>query len=206
MIQIENLSISFKEEKVLQNFNLKVQPGEKLAITGESGIGKTTLLNILAGFEPGFQGKVRVNGIELSADTILQIRQLIAWLPQETALEFETVKELLLAPFEFDANKDKRPTREEYTVLLKEFGMNTAILSKRTKDISGGQKQRVLLASCLLLKKSILLIDEPTSALDPRVKRQVVDYVLSQKDLTVIAVTHDKYWSEQSDKIINLGK
>ena len=71
-------------------------------------------------------------------------------------------------------------------------------------EISGGQKQRVILASCLLLNKPLLLIDEPTSALDNAVKEKVADYILKQSDITVIAVTHDHYWKENSDNVLHL--
>ena len=65
-------------------------------------------------------------------------------------------------------------------------------------------KQRIILLSCLLLKKPLLLLDEPTSALDENVKKIVTDYILSIKDLTVIASTHDEYWIKNSDKVIEL--
>jgi len=71
-------------------------------------------------------------------------------------------------------------------------------------EISGGQKQRILLASALLLKKNILIIDEPTSALDEKNKKLITDIILNQKDLSVIAVSHDPYWIKNSNKIIDL--
>jgi len=135
----------------------------------------------LAGFIPDFSGDIAVNDIPLNAHNINEIRKLIAWLPQETALNFKSVKELFYAPF---VSKD--------------------LLSKENKDISGGQRQRIILASCLLLNKPILLLDEPTSALDEKIKRKIADYIFNKNNLTVVAATHDSYWIKNSDLEIKL--
>lgn len=128
----------------------------------------------------------------------------MAWLPQDTSLKLKTTEELLYAPFEFLLNKYNIPTNLEIFEIFKEFDLSENLLTKKLKEISGGQKQRIILASCLLLKKPLLLIDEPTSALDEHIKKKVTDYILNKKDLTVIAATHDDYWIEHSDKVIHL--
>lgn len=96
------------------------------------------------------------------------------------------------------------PTKEQVTNIFDAFYLSEELLSKNVKEISGGQKQRVILASCMLLNKPLLLIDEPTSALDVAVKKKITDYILEQKELTVIAVTHDDYWIERSDNVIEI--
>ena len=204
MIIINNLNISFEDEVVHHNFSLSVKRGEKLAITGESGRGKTTLLNVLVGFIPHYEGEVVVDKIVLSPKTVCKIRERVAWLPQDTSLNLESVKELFFAPFKFALNREKTPTKEQVTNIFDAFDLSEELLSKNVKEISGGQKQRVILASCMLLNKPLLLIDEPTSALDVAVKRKITDYILEQKELTVIAVTHDDYWIEKSDNVIEI--
>jgi len=205
MIKINNLYINFQTEIIYNDFSLIINKGEKVAITGRSGMGKSTLLNLLAGFIPEFKGQVSINNLTLNHKTINEIRKLIAWLPQEITLKFNTVNELFFAPFEFDLNKNKKPSKQEISELFNTFELSTNLLSKDLKEISGGQKQRIVLASCLLLNKPILLIDEPTSALDNSIKEKVADYIFNKKDLTVIAVTHDNYWAENSDKVVHLG-
>lgn len=202
MVNINNLNISFGNELIHKDFSLLVKKGEKLAITGESGKGKTTLLNLLAGFIPDYEGEISVDGIVLNAKSVYEIRSKIAWLPQNTSLNLGSVKELLLAPFEFAQNKDNRPTKEDIATIFYAFDLSDALLSKKVSEISGGQKQRIILASCLLLQKPLLLIDEPTSALDQAIKHKVANYILKNRALTVIAVTHDDYWIENSDKVI----
>ncbi len=204
MIEIKNLNISFNDEVIFNNFSLSLKKGEKLALTGKSGKGKSTLLNLLGGFIPNFGGEVLVNGIVLNRQNINEIRKLTAWLPQEFAFNFKTVNELLFAPFNFMLNRENRPDKEQVLKMLDSFEISETLLTKKVKEISGGQKQRIILASCMLLQKPILLFDEPTSALDESIKQRVSDYILNKKDLTVIAASHDKYWIENSDLVIQL--
>ncbi|NOZ36384.1 MAG: ATP-binding cassette domain-containing protein [Chlorobi bacterium] len=204
MIEISHLNLYFSNENIFNNFSLFIKRGEKIALTGESGKGKTTLLNLLAGFIPDYKGIVNVFGKSLNAENVSEIRKDIAWLPQDTSLAVKTVKELFYAPFEFEANKKMKPENNKLTEIFKEFELSEKLLDKKINEISGGQKQRIMLASCFLLKKSLLLIDEPTSALDEKVKKKITDYILNQKNLTVVAATHDDYWIKKSDKIVEL--
>ncbi|NLA62999.1 MAG: ATP-binding cassette domain-containing protein [Bacteroidales bacterium] len=128
----------------------------------------------------------------------------MAWLPQDTSLNIGSVEELLLAPFGFLQNKENKPTKEAIAAIFRAFDISEELLSKKVSEISGGQKQRVILASCMLLNKPLLLIDEPTSALDNAVKEKVANYILKQDDITVIAVTHDHYWIENSDTVLHI--
>lgn len=204
MVNINNLNISFGNEVVHKNFSLSVKRGHKLAITGESGRGKTTLLNVLGGFITHYEGDVSVDGIVLSSKTVYEIRSKMAWLPQDTSLNIGSVEELLLAPFGFLQNKENKPTKEAIADIFRAFDLSEELLSKKVSESSGGQKQRVILASCMLLNKPLLLIDEPTSALDNAVKEKVANYILKQDDITVIAVTHDHYWIENSDTVLHI--
>ena len=204
MVTINNLNISFGNEVVHKDFSLSVKKGEKLAITGEPGKGKTTLLNVLAGFIPNYEGEISVDGIGLNSKTVNEIRAKMAWLPQDTTLTLESVEELFFAPFEFVQNKAEKPTKEEIEAIFKAFNLSVELLTKKVNEVSGGQKQRIILASCLLLNKPLLLIDEPTSALDQAVKERVTNYILNKKELTVIAVTHDEYWIGNSDDVLEI--
>jgi len=204
MIEISHLSLNFKNEIIFNDFSLIINKGEKIAFTGESGKGKTTFLNILAGFIPDYNGNISIFGQELNAENISEIRKNIAWLPQDISLSVKTVRELFFEPFEFVLNKNLKPSPEKVSQIFSEFELSEDLLNKKTNEISGGQKQRIILASCLLLKKPLLLVDEPTSALDEKIKHKITDYILNKKELTVIAATHDDYWIKSSDKVIEL--
>ncbi len=206
MIQIQNLFITFGNEHIYEDFSLNIKKGEKIAISGESGKGKSTFLNLLTGFISDFEGDVFVDGLELNPKNIYNIRKKYAWLPQETALNMQSVKDLFFTPFNFSLNKEKRPEQKQIDDIFTAFSLDESILDKKVKEISGGQKQRVLLASCVLQKKAILLLDEPSSALDKRIKKRVTDHILGLKNTTIIAVTHDEYWMKCSDKVISLDK
>jgi len=128
----------------------------------------------------------------------------VSFLPQNTFIEAENVKELLLAPFNFKINKKNLPSLKKIEMILDIFNLEEDILSKKINEISGGQKQRILTASSLLLNKPIFFADEPTSALDLETKIKITDYIMSNKNLTVIASTHDEYWIKKSDRIIEI--
>ena len=204
MIQIEHLSLSFQDQKIFEDFSYFIKPGEKVAITGKSGRGKSSLLNVILGFIPAYKGKILVDGLLLRPSTVRQIRKRTAWLPQDTSLNSTTVKEMLFTPFEFSGNKKLRPREDDVSVLFNKFQLDTELLEKKVKEISGGQKQRILLVSSLLMKKPILILDEPTSALDDTIKKIVTDHILQTENVTVLASVHDEYWINKSDKIIEL--
>lgn len=202
-IECRNLSFSFSDTVVFENFNWKVNAGEKVALTGPSGRGKSTLLNLLVGFLPQHSGQIYVGGMALTPDNIHSIRQQIAWLPQETALHFETAKEAFFSVFNFRANQQFFPSKTEINKLFDIFELKPAVLEKKFSELSGGQRQRLMVASVLLSRKPIIILDEPNSALDERLKKIVTDRVLSCP-ATIIASVHDPYWMNRSNKIKEL--
>ena len=204
IIQVKNIKVAYGSQIVIENLSFDIEKGQKVAITGESGKGKSTLLNVMAGFTPFQNGEILMFDKALDETNIGFIRQQMAWLPQETSLQFDSVQEMIYAPFEFAANSSNKPTSEQVNEVFENLSLPLELLQKTPATISGGQRQRILLASSLLLKKPLLITDEPTSALDEVNRQRITDYVLSHKDLTVIASTHDKYWMEKSDKIIAL--
>jgi ABC-type bacteriocin/lantibiotic exporter with double-glycine peptidase domain len=204
IISVNNISIVYDNKNIISNLSFQLNRGEKVAITGESGRGKTTLLNAITGFVQLSRGEIFWSDKKLEPENITEIRSNIAWLPQETALYFNNISEIIYTPFTFKSNKVNYPTTSMINQMFSEFNLSPDIINKKIDEISGGQKQRILLATALLLKKPILIIDEPTSNLDENNKKRITDYVLSQKNLTVIAASHDPYWIEKTDRIISL--
>lgn len=201
MVNIENLSISYEYE-VIKNFNLEVKKGEKIGLSGPSGVGKSTILHALLGFVEPTKGEIWINQLNLSSSTIKQIRKTIGWLPQELSLRFETVNELFYFPFSFQENKKQYPHSSEVHNTLNMLKLEKSILSKKTDEISGGQKQRIVLASQLLLKKSILLMDEPSSALDIESQELLLQLIRDFPQLTIISASHNQHWLKQMDRVI----
>ena len=204
IISVNNISISYEENEVIKNLSFQVEKGDKVVITGESGRGKSTILNALLGFIKISSGDIFLFDDKLSSENISKIRSKISWLPQETALHFDSVHDIIYSLFSLKINKQNAPSNTEVNRILNDLNISPNLLNKEMDEISGGQKQRILLAGALLLKKDLLIIDEPTSDLDEKNKKQITNFILSQKDLTVIAVSHDAYWIEKSNKIIAL--
>ena len=99
MLHINNACIAFGTEVLFSGFNMKLERGETACIVGQSGCGKTSLLNAVMGFVPLKEGSVRVGETLLDRSTIDSVRRQIAWIPQELALPFEWVKEMVALPF-----------------------------------------------------------------------------------------------------------
>lgn len=206
MITVENISVSFDNEKIFDDFSFSLIKGQKIAISGASGMGKSTLLNVILGFVPIEKGVISVNNIVHSSETIKQIRQNVAWLPQDLHLKLDSVHDLLFLPFSFALNRNNKPSDNEVEKMLEELLLEKSILRKKLDEISGGQKQRVALASQLLLKKPLLLLDEPSSALDDVAQEAVLKIISQNKELSVLSVSHNKKWLEKMDEVINLTK
>ena len=188
LIKINKLSKSFQDKKVLNEVSFHVQKGSFFAITGKSGCGKTTLLNILGKLEDPDSGEIIIDGKKLN-----EIRQKeyfandVAFLFQNFALiERKTVKQNLTII--------RKGARTEVTIeeALRKVGLEDKENCKVYK-LSGGEQQRVALARVMMKKSKMILADEPTGSLDVENADLVMDVLRELVDhgKTVIMVTHD---------------
>ncbi len=204
IFEVENLSLSFSKQKVFENLSFFIEENKNYTIKGESGSGKTTLLNILMGFIKPDSGVTKFKDEKINGRNISQIRSVISWVPQDLNLNLESVRDLLFFPFNFKNNRNLKPVEDEIKSICDKFGLKNGILNKSLREISGGEKQRIVLASVILLKRKIIILDEPTASLDRESKRKIRDYLLTQKELTVISSSHDQEWIESSEQILDL--
>ena len=205
MIQFNNTYFEYDEKPLISGFSVNIARGEKVVIYGPSGSGKSTLVHAILGFVQATQGEIIVNNLPLSPDTITEIRQLTSWLPQDISLPYNTVRDMVLAPFEFKANHLRKPSDQEILAEFDKLGLEHNLLEKGITEISGGQKQRILLLTTVLLRKPILLLDEPTSALDAQSVDLVINYLKSLTDTTIIAISHDQKLINALDTKIKIG-
>ena len=206
MLHIENICIAFGTEVLVSGFNMKLERGETACIVGQSGCGKTSLLNAVMGFVPLKEGTIKVGDTLLDKSTIDIIRRQIAWIPQELALPFEWVKEMVALPFDLKINRSVPFSEERLYEYFDELGLEHDLYTKRVNEVSGGQRQRIMLAVAAMLNKPLIIIDEPTSALDAGSTDKVLAFFRRQaeKGAAVLAVSHDKDFASGCHYLIEL--
>jgi putative ABC transport system ATP-binding protein len=197
------MTLNVAQQTLLEETSLLVAPGDKVVIRGASGSGKSSLLKSVAGAIPLEGGSVRVNGDELSAETLASIRSHIAFIGQEPVLGAESVRDALLLPFTFKAHRGNQPDEGRIAELLGRLKLPPGILGKESKRISGGEKQRIAIARALLLNKRIFLADEVTSALDPESKAAVMGE-LFRPGTTLLSVSHDPDWLGGCNRVVEI--
>jgi len=203
MIEFRNITLKIHQQTLLEDTSLLLADDDKVVLRGSSGCGKSSLLKSAIGAIPLSAGSVRLDELELSAETVMEIRSRIAFIGQEPLLGAEKVREALLLPFDFKAHRDHRPTEERITELLHRLHLPNDILEKPCARISGGEKQRIAIARALLLGKTLFLADEITSALDPESRQAVMDE-LFRPGITLLSVSHDPDWIARGNRVVEI--
>ena len=208
MIKIEHLTKSFGERIVFQDINLQFAAGKVYALIGNSGCGKTTLLNILAKLEPYDKGSISYRGQELKQIKSHHFfKNELGYLFQNFGLlENETVAaNLELGLIGQKWTKQEKKQREEE--VLEKVGLNYLTLDQKIYELSGGEAQRVALAKVILKDPPLILADELTAALDPETSQEIMNLLLSLKkpDRLMIIATHNPAIWEKADEVIRLN-
>ena len=206
MLQIDNACIAFGDEELFSGFCMQLHKGETACIAGESGRGKTSLLNAVMGFVPLRKGTITVGDFELTRNTIDTIRRQIAWIPQELALPMEWVKEMVQLPFNLKANRNPPFSLDKLFACFDELGLEEELYDKRVNEISGGQRQRIMIAVATLMQKPLLIVDEPTSALDSDSTDKVLAFFRKRmrEGSAILAVSHDQGFAQGCNQMITL--
>lgn len=206
MLIVDDISICFGDECVLNHFSCHVKKGDFACITGASGCGKTSLLKAFIGLTPLAEGSVRVGEYVLNEKTCNIVRKNTIYLPQELSFPSEMVGELVSQTLRLGKVKNVQLSTSLLRENLQKLALEEDLLNKRVSEISGGQRQRVMLATLALLDKDIWLLDEPTAALDEASRDCVIDFLLEQqrRGKTIVAVSHDACFASQCSTIIPL--
>lgn len=197
-------------ELVLKNISFKINKGEKVAIVGESGCGKTTLTKLLLKFYQAEKGEVLVDGKELSLVSTNEIRDKISYIDQNTFLFSDTVKKnLTFGNEELNDEHIKdacNAAKADEFIQELPFGYDT-FLDENGKNLSGGQRQRLAIARALLRKPKLIIFDEATSNLDTITESAIKDTIFDlNKELTCIIIAHRLSTIKNCDKIIVMDK
>jgi len=195
----------------LRGVDLRVAPGEFVAVVGKSGSGKSTLLNLVAGIDRPSAGEVRVAGTALQA---LDESRLAAWRGRNVGVVFQffqllptlTALENVALPMDLCGTRPPREARERALALLEQMGIADQA-AKLPSALSGGQQQRAAIARALANDPPVLVADEPTGNLDSRTAESVLEILAATagKGRSVLMVTHERDVAGLVDRVVTLA-
>jgi len=207
MIQFHGVHKWFKKLHVLNGIDLQVKQGEVVVVCGPSGSGKSTLIRTINQLEPINEGRLVVDGMDLSSkETDLnKLRAEVGFVFQQFNLypHLSVLNNITLAPIKI-RKTPKSEAEEQAMTLLERVGLAMKRDSYPTQ-LSGGQQQRVAIARALAMKPRIMLFDEPTSALDPEMIGEVLSVMqgLAKTGMTMVVVTHEMGFArEVADRVV----
>ncbi len=200
-VEIAGLNKWYGDFHVLRDIDLIVGRGERIVICGPSGSGKSTLIRCINGLEEHQQGRIVVDGIELTRDlaAIENVRRHVGMVFQHFNLfsHLTVLENCTLAPIHV-----RKLPKGEAEDLARQYLERVRIADQAHKypaQLSGGEQQRVAIARALCMSPSIMLFDEPTSALDPEMVKEVLDTIigLAEEGMTMLCVTHEMGFARQ---------
>lgn len=192
----------------LQKVDLSVEKGEFVAIVGASGSGKSTLLHILGSVDKPTEGKVIIEGTDISTlnqtGTAIFRRRKVGLVYQfYNLIPTLTIRKNILMPLLLDK---KKPNQEYFEQVVSSLGIADK-LESLPNQLSGGQQQRAAIARSLIYRPALLLADEPTGNLDQKNSREIIDMLkLSNRNLkqTILLITHDEKIALEADRIVTI--
>ena len=207
IITFDKVNKWFAQFHVLRDIDLEVAQGERIVICGPSGSGKSTLIRCINRLEEHQQGRLVVDGVELSDDVkaIEAVRRKVGLVFQQFNLfpHLTVLENLTLAPMWVTSVPQKEAEERAMAQLTRVRIAEQA--HKYPMQLSGGQQQRVAIARALCLTPKIMLFDEPTSALDPEMIKEVLDVIieLARQGMTMICVSHEMGFAKSvADRVI----
>lgn len=212
VLRLENLSKRYRHDRpaIFERLELELRRGEYLAIMGESGVGKSTLLNLLAGLDQPDSGHVWLEGADLSvmdddAKTLLRRRSVGFVFQAFHVLPYLTVEQNVALPLELLAVAEPERTLRT-TQMLDAVGI-AALARRYPRELSGGEVQRIAIARALVHRPRLVLADEPTGNLDPRSAAQTLALLRAQVKANAgagILITHSRTAADTADRILVL--
>tara|TARA_A100001035_G_C27699485_1_gene461752 strand:+ start:166 stop:903 length:738 start_codon:yes stop_codon:yes gene_type:complete len=200
-IKINNISYSYgKRDKLLNNFSLKVNKGERILIKGKSGLGKTTLINIICSLIKPSIGEIIIDGKVLGKSIDYSVwRRQIGLVKQKTFLKNGKIINLILGE---TGNRETKRSLKKAKYFAKLACIDDFIeklpngyfeyIDEDGKTLSGGQMQRIAIANALSLDPALLILDESTSGVDKETESQIFKNLFELNQLTIIAISHSK--------------
>ena len=207
-IEFQNVTFGYEKNKpVLKNFNLVINKGEKIALVGKTGAGKTTIVNLLMGFYDDYEGKILIDGVSIRDIDKKSYRKLISMVLQDTWLFEGTLKDNIVFDSKITINKLESILAKSKILHMIEGlpGELNFEINEETNNISAGEKQLLTIARALVADPQILILDEATSNVDTRLE-YLINHSMSNltKDRTSLVIAHRLSTIIESDKIVVL--
>ncbi len=210
-LHITNLAKRYGDSVVFQNVTLSVAPGEFVAIVGESGVGKSTLLNCMAGLDSWDEGMISLNGADLGSmsddDRALLRREHVGFVFQAFhVLPHLDVAQNVALPLLLLGQHGNAKANARVQAMLGAVGLE-GLGARLPQQLSGGQLQRVAIARALIHRPGLLLADEPTGNLDPTTAAKVMDALIlqtRQHGASLVLVTHSQAAANRADRVLYL--
>lgn len=207
-LRIHQLGKHYGEVAVFQDVSLEVAPGEFVAIVGESGVGKSTLLNCMAGLDSWDSGSVELDGVDMAAlsddQRALLRREKVGFVFQAFhVLPHLDVAQNIALPLLLLGQHDEA----RVSAMLAAVGLD-GLGARLPQQLSGGQLQRVAIARALIHRPTLLLADEPTGNLDPTTAARVMDALVAQTrehGASLVLVTHSETAASRADRVLHLS-
>jgi len=208
-IVFDNVYYSYGKNKVLKGVNVSIKSGDFVSIVGESGGGKTTLLDMILRFNTPDVGVIKFDDTPINHFSKKSLRSIIGYVQQETTLFHESIRNNLILG-------DLNISDEEIINVLKDSGamdfVNNLpgkldfIVGEHGGRLSGGQRQRIGIARALLHNPKILILDEPTSSLDKHTEKKILKVLANlHGKITIIAISHQQESIEASDRVLRIS-
>jgi subfamily B ATP-binding cassette protein MsbA len=210
-IKFEDVSFSYNEETpVVQHISFQVSAGQKIALVGESGVGKSTITQLLSGYYYPQKGKITIDGEDIRTLKRSSVRAHIGVVPQEVVLFNDSIlNNIRYGSFDKTEEEVQRAaTQAHANLFIEKFPEKyNQLVGERGVKLSVGEKQRIAIARAILRNPKILILDEPTSALDPRTERQITESLEKlMEGRTTFIIAHRLSTVRRADKIFVFDK
>ncbi|URQ59722.1 type I secretion system permease/ATPase [Pantoea alhagi] len=206
---LRNVQYTYDEENVKNVLNigqLQIKPGERIALLGKVGAGKSTLLKLLAGQAKATQGKVIVDGVDISGIDPVDLRRQLGWLSQDSRLFFGTLRQNLMLGNPHASEQEMLQALRvsgALSLVQQDAASLDRIINEGGRGLSGGQRQMVLISRMILRQPQVVLLDEPTASMDEQLEEHVIRQMKSWlSGRTLVLVTHRPALLKLVDRIV----